>query len=101
AVGLTSFGTQGATWSYRGSADPSSTTSAAMFASHVTRADAGSIADDANRSESLRFAEFDSEQVPPSTRSTFMAHWQRMPGAKSYRLDVSTESSFRTFVEGF
>jgi FG-GAP-like repeat len=99
---LANFAIQAGTRGYGGSAVSQSTVmSRPLVGSHVTRADAESIADHASRSESLLFSELDSEQVPPPTRSTFMARWPRVPGAKGYRLDVSSESSFSTFVEGF
>src|SRR5262245_26242645 len=43
------------------------------------------------------------EQVspPPSTRSTFMATWDRVSGAKGYLLDVSRDSSFTNYVQGY
>src|SRR5262249_7200119 len=40
--------------------------------------------------------------VPPvPTRSTFVATWPRVAGAKGYLLDVSTSSSFVSFVDGY
>ncbi|HJW38544.1 MAG TPA: NF038122 family metalloprotease [Candidatus Udaeobacter sp.] len=39
-------------------------------------------------------------QVPP-TRGSFMASWQRVSGAIGYRLDVSTDPSFDTFVDDY
>ena len=38
---------------------------------------------------------------PPPTRSSFMATWPGVTGAKGYLLDVSTSSSFDTFVDGY
>src|SRR5215472_14434098 len=38
--------------------------------------------------------------VPP-TRSSFMATWDSLDGAKGYLLDVSTSSSFSTYVDGY
>ncbi|MFZ3374001.1 MAG: NF038122 family metalloprotease, partial [Chthoniobacterales bacterium] len=45
------------------------------------------------------------EEVPPvtamaSTRSSFMATWEPVSGATGYRLDVSTSSSFTSYVRG-
>jgi len=101
-VVLTSFAIQAGTRAYGGSAVSQSTVmSRPLLGSHITRADLETAIAGGNRSESLRFSESDSEQVPPPTRSSFMAHWPRVPGAKGYRLDVSSESSFSTFVEGF
>ena len=38
---------------------------------------------------------------PPPTRSSFMATWPSVPGAKGYLLDVSASSSFDSFVDGY
>jgi hypothetical protein len=38
---------------------------------------------------------------PPPTRSSFMATWPNLSGAKGYLLDVSTSSSFNSFVDGY
>ena len=38
---------------------------------------------------------------PPPTRSSFMATWPSVTGAKGYLLDVSTSSSFDSFVDGY
>ena len=38
---------------------------------------------------------------PPPTRSSFMATWPSLTGAKRYLLDVSTSSSFDSFVDGY
>jgi hypothetical protein len=38
--------------------------------------------------------------VPP-TRSSFMATWDGVEGAKGYLLDVSTTSSFSSYVDGY
>jgi hypothetical protein len=47
-----------------------------------------------------------SEVAPPRsvmapTRSSFMANWESMNGATGYRLDVSTNPSFNSFVSGY
>lgn len=40
--------------------------------------------------------------VPPlPTRSSFMASWPALRGAKGYLLDVSTSRSFNSFVDGY
>src|ERR1044071_4297128 len=43
------------------------------------------------------------EPVSPSppTRTSFMATWSRVNGAKGYMLDVSTNSSFTTFLDDY
>ena len=38
---------------------------------------------------------------PPPTRSSFMAIWRNVSGPKGYLLDVSTSSSFNSFVDGY
>src|SRR6266481_8517853 len=38
---------------------------------------------------------------PPPTRSSFMATWPNVTGAKGYLLDVSTSRSFNSFVDGY
>jgi hypothetical protein len=38
---------------------------------------------------------------PPPTRRSFMATWVRITGATSYRLDVSTNYSFSSYVDGY
>ena len=38
---------------------------------------------------------------PPPTRSSFMATWPSVPGAKGYSLDVSQSRSFDSFVDGY
>src|SRR5947208_4963592 len=37
---------------------------------------------------------------PPPTRSSFMATWPKLSGARGYLLDVSTSRAFDSFVEG-
>ena len=37
----------------------------------------------------------------PPTRSSFMATWDSVSGAKGYLLDVSTSNSFSSYVEGY
>ncbi len=55
--------------------------------------------------ELLNTNEFPSEtetvSPPPPTRSSFMAVWPSVTGVKGYLLDVSTSSSFDSFVDGY
>ena len=37
----------------------------------------------------------------PPTRGTFMANWKSVDGATGYQLDVSTSSSFSSYVKGY
>src|SRR5215471_15262790 len=46
-------------------------------------------------------AESDVVSPPPPTRSSFMATWKRVSGAKGYLLDVSTSRAFDTYVNGY
>jgi len=46
-------------------------------------------------------AEGEAVSPPPPTRSSFMATWKRVSGAKSYQLDVSTSSAFDNYVNGY
>src|SRR6201987_6178157 len=40
--------------------------------------------------------------MPPApTRSSFMATWESVSGAKGYLLDVSASSAFDSFVDGY
>ena len=40
-------------------------------------------------------------EIPAPTRSSFMASWERTPGATGYLLDVSTSDSFTSYVDGY
>jgi FG-GAP-like repeat len=40
-------------------------------------------------------------EVPAPTRTSFMASWQPVSGAVGYRLGVSTNSSFNSYVNGY
>ena len=40
-------------------------------------------------------------EIPAPTRGTFMASWDNVSGATGYRLDVSTNSSFSSYVNGY
>ena len=40
-------------------------------------------------------------EPPPPTRSSFMAAWVPVSGARGYLLDVSTNSSFTTYLDGY
>src|SRR5437868_551734 len=37
----------------------------------------------------------------PATRASFMAVWANVAGAAGYRLDVSTQSSFASYISGY
>ncbi len=45
--------------------------------------------------------EIETFSPPPPTRSSFMAMWLGVSRAKGYLLDVSTSSSFDSFVDGY
>src|SRR4029450_12917830 len=46
-------------------------------------------------------AEREPVSPPAPTRSSFMATWERVSSAKGYLLDVSTSSSFHSYVDGY
>src|SRR5262245_35601964 len=66
---------------------------------HVAHARPESSVQLSNRNELS--PEPESTSLPPPTRTSFMATWQRLSGAKGYLLDVSTNSSFITYVDGY
>jgi hypothetical protein len=43
----------------------------------------------------------DEIEIPAPTRSTFMASWPSVKSAVGYRLDVSTNESFSSYVDGY
>src|SRR6185369_15248112 len=66
---------------------------------HETHADLQNPSELPNTNEFPLQSEVSS--LPPPTRSTFMATWPSVTGATGYLLDVSTSSSFDSFVDGF
>src|SRR4029077_3665754 len=66
---------------------------------HETHAQPESLLQFSNTNELLPQAEPVSPPAP--TRSTFMATWDRVSGAKGYLLDVSTNNSFTTYLDGY
>ena len=66
---------------------------------HQTRAESQSSLELPNTNEFP--SEIETVSPPPPTRSTFMATWPRVTGAKGYLLNVSTSSSFDSFVDGY
>jgi hypothetical protein len=67
-------------------------------ATHGTRAASLTARELPNVSEIPAPAEI---EVPPPTRSSFMATWGNVTGATGYLLDVSTTSSFSSYVEAY
>jgi hypothetical protein len=65
---------------------------------HETRAESQTSLELPNTNE---FPSEDETVSPPPTRSSFMAVWPSVTGAKGYLLDVSTSSSFDSFVDGY
>ena len=63
---------------------------------HETRAESRTSLELPNTNEFP--LETETVSPPPPTRSSFMATWPSVTGAKGYLLDVSTSSSFDTFV---
>ena len=68
---------------------------------HTTRADPESARDLQNTRQIPAQTEGGPPQIPPPTRSTFMAGWDKVSGAIGYRLDVSTDRSFSSYVNGY
>jgi hypothetical protein len=66
---------------------------------HKTRADSQAALQFSNPNEMASLVETVSSA--PSTRSSFMATWESVPGSRRYLLDVSTSSSFSSYVDGY
>ena len=66
---------------------------------HETRADPRAALQFPNASDVA--SETNAVTVAPPTRSSFMARWQSLTGAKGYLLDVSTDSSFSNYVDDY
>jgi hypothetical protein len=66
-------------------------------ATHETRT--GLVSEFPNPDEVTPYTETDSSAPP--TRSTLMATWDTVSGAKGYLLDVSTNESFSSYVNGY
>jgi hypothetical protein len=80
---------------------PSETNQAggAEVAIHITRA---SATFQERSGAPSREAEIERAPIPvPPTRSTFVATWPSISGATSYHLDVSTNSGFGSYVNGY
>jgi hypothetical protein len=65
---------------------------------HETRAEFQGEIGSANTSE---IPASDDIEIPAPTRSSFMANWAGVSGAIGYLLDVSTSSSFDSYVDGY
>ena len=70
-------------------------------ATHETRTQSQTALELPNVSEIPAQAETGLPQGPVTTRSSFMASWGSVSGAIGYRLDVSTSSSFSSYVNGY
>jgi len=68
-------------------------------ATHETRAELQGVTEFPNAHEVTQRIETDSSAPP--TRSSFMATWSSISGAKGYFLDVSTSNSFSSYVNGY
>src|SRR6266566_513943 len=68
---------------------------------HETRAESQMAPGVPSVSEIPAQADIGSLQVPVPTRSSFMASWDSVSGAIGYRLDVSTNSSFSSYLNGY
>ena len=68
----------------------------AGIGTHESRAEIETAPEGPGASEAQ--AEF---EMPPPTRSTFMARWDEVIGATGYLLDVSMSDSFSNYVDGY
>src|SRR6266478_791886 len=68
-------------------------------ATHETRTDSQNGLQFPNGGEIS--AQIETVASAPSTRSSIMAIWESVSGAKGYLLDVSTSSSFSSYAEGY
>src|SRR5437588_6743432 len=68
-------------------------------ATHETRVDSQNALQFSNGDEIS--AQIETVASAPPTRSSIMAIWESVSGAKGYLLDVSTSSSFSSYVEGY
>jgi hypothetical protein len=68
---------------------------------HETRTQSQTALEFPNVGEIPAQAETGLPQGPVATRSSFMASWGSVSGAIGYRLDVSTSSSFSSYVAGY
>jgi hypothetical protein len=73
----------------------------AAAGTHETRMEPEGALELPNVREIPSQAAIDSFEVPAPTRSSFMAKWDRVNGATGYRLDVSTSSSFSSYLNGY
>src|SRR5215470_18569459 len=74
---------------------------AAVVGTHVTRADPESAVRLQSAPQIPAQTEIGPAETPPATRSSFMANWQRVRSAIGYRLVVSTDSSFSTYINSY
>jgi hypothetical protein len=68
-------------------------------ATHETRARLEELIDFSNTNEIA--APIETLSSAPPTRSSFMARWDSVAGAKGYFLDVSTTKSLSSYVDGY
>lgn len=74
------------------------TPSLAGAETHETRADLDGLLQFPNANE---YQANESIALAPATRSCFVATWAEIGGTSRYLLDVSTNSSFNTYVDGY
>jgi hypothetical protein len=70
----------------------------AGVATHETRIDPQTVPEFPSGTEMPPQGEI---EIPAPTRSTFMANWSSVKGALGYLLDVSTNDSFSSYVDGY
>jgi uncharacterized Zn-binding protein involved in type VI secretion len=72
----------------------------ARIGEHSTRGDPNLLGAEASATYSQGVEEVPLVAAMAPTRSSFMATWEPVSGATGYRLDVSTSSSFTSYVSG-
>jgi len=70
----------------------------ANIGTHESRTESEMASEVPRASETQARAEI---EMPPPTRSCFMARWDSVTGAIGYLLDVSTSDSFSNYVDGY
>jgi hypothetical protein len=70
-------------------------------ATHETRTESQAGLEVPNVGENPAQAETGLPQEPTPTRSSFIASWSAVSDAMGYQLDVSTSSSFSSYVDGY
>jgi hypothetical protein len=97
AVGLAALGTN-ISWSGQNDETSPSSLFAVDSETHKASVDLQALLEVSSASQIPLQTEV---EIPPPTRSSFMASWAAISGATGYRLDVATNDSFSNYVEGY